>query len=64
MLDFLNPLGLPIKYAIIGAIACPFGVFLAGLLGFGATGYIPTMVGGAIGGAVGGYIRKRRGKAR
>ena len=52
-----------IKYAIIGAVFAPLGVFLAGLLGMNMVmGYASAAVAGAIGGAIGGWLRQRKGK--
>ena len=63
MFDFLNQFGLPVKYAILGAIATVLGVFLAGLLGMNMSmSYLGAAIAGIIGGAVGGYIRQKQGK--
>ncbi len=63
MLDFMNPLGLPVKYAILGAIALVAGVYLSGLLGMNiAMSYLSAAITGVIGGAVGGYLRQKQGK--
>ena len=52
-----------IKYAIIGAVLTPLGVFLAGLLGLNmAMGYVSAAIAGAVGGAIGGFIRQKQGK--
>ncbi len=52
-----------IKYAIIGAVLAPAGVFLAGLLGMNmAMGYVSAAIAGAVGGAIGGWIRQRKGR--
>ena len=52
-----------IKYAIIGAVFAPLGVFLAGSLGMNMVmGYASAAVAGAIGGAIGGWLRQRKGK--
>lgn len=52
-----------VKYAILGAVMVPTGVFLAGLLGMNvAMGYISAAIAGALGGAVGGWVRQRKGK--
>ena len=52
-----------IKYAIIGAVLAPLGVFLAGLLGMNmANGYVSAAIAGAVGGAIGGWLRQRKGK--
>jgi Mg2+ and Co2+ transporter CorA len=52
-----------VKYAIIGAIFTPLGVFLAGLLGMNmAMGYVSAAIAGAVGGAIGGYIRQKQGR--
>ena len=52
-----------IKYAIIGAIMAPLGVFLAGLLGMNMVmGYASAAIAGGIGGAIGGWLRQRKGK--
>ena len=52
MFDFLNKFGLPVKYAIIGAVSVLIGVFLAGLLGVSmAMNYITAAISGAVGGA-------------
>lgn len=64
MFDSLNKLGLPLKYAILGSFGCLLGVFIAGMIGVSATGYIPSFIGGGIGGAIAGLIRKRRGMTR
>jgi len=64
MFDFLNRLGLPLKYAILCGAGALLGVFLARIAGIpGAElDYLSTAVAGTVGGAIGGYIRKRRGK--
>lgn len=63
MLDFLNQFGLPVKYAIIGAVSVVVGVFLAGLLGISvAMNYVTAAIAGAVGGAIGGWMRQRKGK--
>ena len=52
-----------IKYAIIGAVLAPAGVFLAGLLGMNmAMGYVSAAIAGAVGGAIGGFVRQKQGK--
>ncbi len=52
-----------IKYAIIGAVFAPLGVFLAGLLGMNmAMGYVSAAIAGAVGGAIGGWLRQRKGR--
>ncbi len=52
-----------VKYAIIGAVLAPLGVFLAGLLGMNmAMGYVSAAVAGAVGGAIGGFVRQKQGK--
>ena len=52
-----------VKYAIIGAVLAPAGVFLAGLLGMNmAMGYVSAAIAGAVGGAIGGWVRQRKGK--
>jgi len=52
-----------IKYAIMGAVFAPLGVFLAGLLGMNmAMGYVSAAVAGAVGGAIGGFIRQKKGR--
>lgn len=52
-----------VKYAIIGAVLAPLGVFLAGLLGMNmAMGYVSAGIAGAVGGAIGGWLRQRKGK--
>jgi membrane associated rhomboid family serine protease len=54
---------LMVKYAIIGAVLAPAGVFLAGLLGMNmAMGYVSAAIAGAVGGAIGGFIRQKQGK--
>jgi len=54
---------LMLKYAIIGAVFTPLGVFLAGLLGMNmAMGYVSAAIAGAVGGAVGGFIRQKMGR--
>ena len=54
---------LMVKYAIIGAVFTPLGVFLAGLLGMNmAMGYVSAAIAGAVGGAVGGFIRQKMGR--
>ena len=56
---------LMVKYAIIGAVFTPLGVFLAGLLGMNmAMGYVSAAIAGAVGGAIGGFIRQRQGKTK
>jgi len=55
---------LMVKYAIIGAVLAPAGVFLVGLLGIHiAMGYVSTTIAGAVGGAIGGFIRQKQGKS-
>ena len=52
-----------VKYAIIGAVFTPLGVFLAGLLGMNmAMGYVSAAIAGAVGGAIGGFIRQKMGR--
>ena len=52
-----------VKYAVMGAVLAPLGVFLAGLLGMSmAMGYAQAAIAGALGGAIGGFIRKKQGK--
>ncbi len=52
-----------IKYAIIGAVLAPLGVYLAGMLGMNTVmGYVSAAIAGAVGGAVGGFIRQRKGR--
>ncbi|MBW1636559.1 MAG: hypothetical protein JRC87_05130 [Deltaproteobacteria bacterium] len=64
MLDFLNRFGLPVKYAIIGAVSVTAGVFFAGILGMNiAMSYFSAAISGAAGGAIGGWIRQRKGKS-
>ena len=54
---------LMVKYAIIGAVLAPAGVFLAGLLGMNmAMGYVSAAIAGAVGGAIGGIIRQKQEK--
>ena len=54
---------LVVKYAVLGAVLAPAGVFLAGLLGMNlAMGYLSAAIAGAIGSAVGGWLRQRTGK--
>ena len=56
--------GLVVKYAVMGAVLAPAGVFLAGLLGLHlAMGYISAAIAGALGGAVGGWLRQKTGKS-
>ncbi|PHS42247.1 MAG: hypothetical protein COB07_00470 [Sulfurovum sp.] len=63
MLDFLNPLGLVAKYAIIGAISVLIGNFIASQLGMNvAMNYPVAAISGAVGGAIGGWMRQRKGK--
>lgn len=64
MFDFLNVLGLPLKYAILMSAGVLLGALLAQLSGLASSepDYLVTAVVGAIGGAIGGYIRKRKGK--
>lgn len=52
-----------VKYALIGALIAPLGVFLAGLFGMNmAMGYVAAAIAGAVGGALGGFIRQKQGK--
>lgn len=63
MLDFLNPLGLVAKYAIIGAVSLLLGIFLAGIFGMNMEmTYLNGAISGALGGAIGGFIRQKQGK--
>lgn len=63
MFDFLNKFGLPLKYAIIGAVGAVIGIALAGLLGMNiALSYIGAAVAGSVGGGIGGWMRQRKGK--
>ncbi|SFZ98289.1 hypothetical protein MNB_SV-5-1802 [hydrothermal vent metagenome] len=63
MLNFLNQFGLAVKYAVIGAVMTPVGIFIAGLFGMQMEmGYISAVISGAIGGAIGGFIREKQGK--
>ena len=53
-----------VKYAIIGAVLAPAGVFLAGFLGMNmAMGYVSAAIAGAVGGAIGGFIRQKQAKS-
>jgi len=52
-----------LKYAIIGAVFAPLGVYLAGFLGMNmAMGYVSAAIAGAVGGAIGGFIRQKQGR--
>ncbi|RUM65522.1 MAG: hypothetical protein DSZ05_05885 [Sulfurospirillum sp.] len=52
-----------LKYALIGAVLTPVGVFLAGLIGMNmAMGYLSAAIAGVVGGAMGGWLRQRAGK--
>ena len=64
MFNGLNKLGLPMKYAIIGAVSVVVGVFLFQFLGIYSAGmsYLNALIAGVIGGAVGGWIRQKQGK--
>ena len=64
MFDFLNKFGLPVKYAIMGAVGGVLGVFLANAFDFSndAISYTMTPIVTAIGGAIGGWLRQRKGK--
>jgi len=54
---------LVVKYAVLGAVLVPAGVFFAGLLSMNlAMDYLSAAIAGAIGGAVGGWLRQRTGK--
>jgi len=66
MFDFLNPLGLPLKYGIICFVFGGVGVFLARLIGVGEqdVSYLSMMVATGIGGVIAGFIRKRRSKGK
>ncbi|NOQ65431.1 MAG: hypothetical protein GQ582_13050 [Methyloprofundus sp.] len=59
----LNKLGLPIKYAIIGAVGGTLSVFLVDTWGGGSTdtiNYTITPLASLIGGAVGGWLKQRK----
>ncbi len=61
----LDGLGLPKKYAVIGAVGVPIGTLLAGLLGISTPDFFDYLLGalaGGVGGYVGGLIRLRMGK--
>ncbi len=66
MLEALNRLGLPIKYALVVAVVAPLARALFELVGFGngfgATDYLLTALAGALFGGLAGYLRKRAGK--
>ncbi len=64
MLDGLNKLGLPVKYAIICAGGGLGAAFLANIFGLnrGGATYLSTLIACGIGGAIGGWLRKRKGK--
>ncbi len=65
MFDFLNKLGLPLKYAIIGLIGGVLVVFLSRTLGLGSAllqDYTTIPLASALGGAIGGWMRQRKGK--
>jgi len=52
-----------IKYAMLGVIFTPVGIFLADLIGMQITiGYVSAAISGAIGGGIAGYIRQKQGK--
>ena len=59
----LDRFGLPAKYAIIGAIAVPLGIWIARIAGMHlAMGYLAGVIAGAVGGGAGGWLRQRQGK--
>jgi len=63
--DSLNKLGLPGKYALLGAVGVPIGTFLSSLLGVSApdlVDYLLSALAGGVGGYFGGLLRQRRGK--
>ena len=64
MFDFLNGLGLPLKYAILCGVGALLGVVLVRVLGIAGAelDYLTTIVAGTVGGAIGGYMRQRRGR--
>ena len=63
MFNFLNRLGLPVKYAILSFSGALLGVFLAKTFGYsGMINYISTPIAAAIGGAIGGWLRQRKGR--
>ena len=63
MFNFLNKLGLPAKYAILGAIGGIIVIFLSDLLGLPLIfSYIATVNVGAMGGLIVGLLRQRKGK--
>ena len=64
MFDFLNKLGLPLKYAILSFFGVIIGIFLANTFGYGSESlnYVTTPIAGAVGGAISGWMRQRKGK--
>ncbi len=66
MLDFLNPLTLPIKYAILLAPLCLLAAYLADRFAFttGDPDYVTAVLAGTLAGLVGGYLRQLQGKQR
>jgi len=54
---------LVVKYAVIGAVMVPAGIFIASLFGMNLEmGYVAGVIAGAVGGAIGGWLRHRAGK--
>lgn len=60
MLNFLNPLGLVVKYAIIGVLGSILSIFIVSYLGMSIDmSYTTAALAGLVGGAIGGFIRKK-----
>ena len=63
MFNFLNKLGLPAKYAILGAVGGLIVIFLSNLLGLPLIfSYTATVNVGAMGGLIVGLLRQRKNK--
>jgi hypothetical protein len=63
MLERLNRLGLPTKYAIVGFFGGLIGSLISWAVGLtDDVSYVAIPLGTALGGAVGGWLRQRRGR--
>lgn len=52
-----------VKYALMGTVGVPAGIWIAGQLGMQlAMGYVGGAIAGAVGGALGGWLRQKQGK--
>jgi len=61
-MEFLNKLGLPAKYTILGFVGGLIALVVLQLIGYESSSPIATVVGCTIGGLIGGITRKKMGK--